>query len=48
MVMQENPKVEPGTVTAVMQKGYALHGRVIRPAMVMVAKAPAASIDERA
>ena len=48
MVMQENPNVEPGTVTAVMQKGYSLHGRVIRPAMVMVAKAPSASIDERA
>ncbi|MDO8273498.1 MAG: nucleotide exchange factor GrpE [Gammaproteobacteria bacterium] len=47
MVMQENPNAEPGTVTAVMQKGYALHGRVIRPAMVVVAKAPAGSIDER-
>ncbi len=47
MVMQENPKVEPGTVTAVMQKGYLLHGRVIRPAMVVVARAPSASIDEK-
>ncbi|MES3008383.1 MAG: nucleotide exchange factor GrpE [Pseudomonadota bacterium] len=47
MVMQENPNVEPGTVTAVMQKGYTLHGRVIRPAMVMVAKASASSIDEK-
>jgi molecular chaperone GrpE len=25
-------------VIAVMQKGYTLHGRVIRPAMVMVSK----------
>lgn len=40
MSMQENPNVEPNTVTAVMQKGYTLHGRVIRPAMVMVSKAP--------
>ena len=47
MMMQENPKVEPGTVTAVMQKGYLLHGRVIRPAMVVVARAPSASIDEK-
>ena len=34
----ENPEVEPNTVTAVMQKGYTLHGRVIRPAMVIVSK----------
>ncbi|MEQ8954532.1 MAG: nucleotide exchange factor GrpE [Gammaproteobacteria bacterium] len=39
MSMQENPDVEPNTVTAVMQKGYTLNGRVIRPAMVMVARA---------
>lgn len=39
MAMQENPDVEPNTVTAVMQKGYTLHGRVVRPAMVMVSKA---------
>ena len=36
--IQENPKVEPNSVIAVMQKGYTLHGRVIRPAMVMVSK----------
>lgn len=36
--MQENTESEPNTVIAVMQKGYALHGRVIRPAMVMVSK----------
>ena len=28
----------PNTVVAVMQKGYLLNGRLIRPAMVMVAK----------
>lgn len=38
MSLQENPEVEPNTVIAVMQKGYTLHGRVIRPAMVMVSK----------
>ena len=30
--------MEPNTVIAVMQKGYTLHGRVIRPAMVVVSK----------
>ena len=38
MATVENGNVEPNTVTAVMQKGYVLHGRVIRPAMVMVSK----------
>jgi len=36
----ENPDVEPNTVIEVMQKGYTLHGRVIRPAMVVVSKEP--------
>lgn len=35
----ENDNVEPNTVLTVVQKGYVLNGRVIRPAMVMVAKA---------
>lgn len=30
---------EPNTVVEVMQKGYALHDRVVRPALVSVAKA---------
>jgi molecular chaperone GrpE len=30
---------EPNTVVSVMQKGYSLNDRVLRPAMVMVAKA---------
>ena len=47
MTLQENPNVEPNTVTAVMQKGYSLHGRVLRPAMVMVSKASAAPVDEK-
>ena len=37
--MVENPDVEPNTVIAVMQKGYTLNGRLMRPAMVMVSKA---------
>jgi molecular chaperone GrpE len=39
MSMVENPEVEPNTVIAVMQKGYRLNGRLVRPAMVMVSKA---------
>ena len=45
MSMVENADVAPNTVIAVMQKGYELNGRVIRPAMVMVSKAPAASVN---
>lgn len=40
MSMIENPDAEPNTVLAVMQKGYTLNGRLVRPAMVMVSKAP--------
>ena len=35
-----SPDVEPNTVINVFQKGYTLHGRLVRPAMVVVAKAP--------
>ncbi len=38
--MVENRDVEPNTVLSVMQRGYMLSGRLIRPAMVMVSKAP--------
>ena len=38
MSIQESPESEPNTVISVLQKGYTLHGRVIRPAMVMVSK----------
>jgi molecular chaperone GrpE len=37
--------VEPNTVLKVLQKGYLLNDRVIRPAMVMVAKAPAQTVE---
>jgi len=46
MSMQEVEGVAPNTVIAVMQKGYELNGRLIRPAMVMVSKA--ASVDTSA
>jgi molecular chaperone GrpE len=38
MSIQESEDHEANTVIFVMQKGYELNGRVIRPAMVMVAK----------
>ena len=45
MSMVENPNVAPNTVLAVMQKGYELNGRVIRPAMVMLAMAPSVDVQ---
>lgn len=40
MSMVPNPEMEPNSVMAVMQKGYSLRGRLVRPAMVVVSKAP--------
>ncbi len=37
MSMVENPEVPANSVLAVIQKGYRLHDRIVRPAMVMVA-----------
>lgn len=39
MTMIEAPDVEPNTVVNVIQKGYVLNGRLVRPAMVVVSKA---------
>lgn len=39
MAAVEAPNTEPNSIVAVMQKGYALHDRVVRPALVTVAKA---------
>jgi len=39
MLMQEVEGAEPNTVVNVFQKGYMLNGRLLRPAMVVVAKA---------
>lgn len=43
MTVQESNEVEPGTVITVVQKGYLLNDRLIRPAMVVVAKENRAS-----
>jgi len=48
MSMIETPDAPPNTVVAVMQKGYTLNGRLIRPAMVVVSKGGSPSIDETA
>jgi molecular chaperone GrpE len=54
MAMQAVDGVEPNTVVNVFQKGYMLNGRLLRPAMVLVAKAAekkptdTPSIDEQA
>ncbi len=40
MSLVPNPDVEPNTVIDVFQKGYTLHGRLVRPAMVVVSRAP--------
>jgi molecular chaperone GrpE len=37
MTMQQSADVEPGSVLTVIQKGYALNGRLLRPARVIVA-----------
>ena len=47
MAMIEQPDTVPNSVVQVMQKGYTLNGRLLRPAMVVVAK-PAPRIDETA
>ena len=40
MTMQPSPEAEPGSVLTVYQKGYALNGRLLRPARVVVAAEP--------
>ncbi len=40
MTMIPSPDAEPNSVIEVFQKGYTLHGRLVRPAMVVVSKAP--------
>lgn len=51
MAMEESATMEPGSVLKVFQKGYLLNGRLLRPAMVVVSKAPAdtpSSVNEKA
>ena len=40
MVTQPSAEQAPGTVLAVVQKGYVLNGRLLRPARVVIARAP--------
>lgn len=48
MSMQESADVAPNTVLAVMQKGYEINGRLLRPAMVMVSRAAEGGVDVEA
>jgi molecular chaperone GrpE len=43
IMAQESSTAEPNSVLVVVQRGYSLHGRLLRPARVVVAKAPLAS-----
>jgi len=43
MSQQESSEHEPNTVLSVMQKGYLLNDRLVRPAMVVVSKAKSSS-----
>ena len=40
MAMQASATAEPGSVVQVVQRGYALNGRLLRPARVIVASEP--------
>ncbi|MFC3646656.1 nucleotide exchange factor GrpE [Planctobacterium marinum] len=48
MSMQESADVAPNTVIAVMQKGYQLNGRLVRPAMVAVSRAASDGVNTEA
>lgn len=48
MSMQESADVAPNTVIMVMQKGYQLNGRLVRPAMVAVSKAAEGGVNVEA
>ena len=45
MTVQESATAEPNTVLTVIQKGYSIHERLLRPARVIVSQAPAADDD---
>ncbi len=46
MSMQESTELEPGSVMMVVQKGYRLHDRLLRPARVIVSREPGAGVGE--
>ena len=41
MAMQDSTTAEPNSILQVVQKGYQLNGRLLRPARVIIARAPA-------
>ncbi len=45
MTMQPSATAEPNTVLTVIQKGYSIHDRLLRPARVIVSQAPAEAED---
>jgi len=46
VMREESAEVPPGTVVRVLQRGYMLNDRLLRPAMVTVSAAPAAPAGE--
>ena len=46
-ISQVQSDQEPGTVVSVLQKGYLLHDRVLRPALVTVATAKSAAPENK-
>lgn len=47
MGQYETSEYPPNVVAQELQKGYLLHDRLLRPAMVMIAKAPAGTQDQK-
>jgi molecular chaperone GrpE len=45
IAMQDSATAEPNSVLQVVQKGYQLNGRLLRPARVIVARAPQTKSD---
>jgi molecular chaperone GrpE len=48
MIELERPDAAPGTIVEEMQAGYMIKDRLLRPALVGVAKAPAVKVDVQA
>ena len=46
VVQVESSEHEPNTIIAESQKGYFLHDRLLRPALVTVSKVPNSEIEE--
>ena len=48
MSVETREDLPPNTVATVVQKGYTLNGRLVRPAMVIVSQATSGKLDEKA